>query len=116
MRGDQRRIGPIEQPGRKAMMLGGNQHFPVVLRRVGEIGTGVADEVPQDMLLQLRLAVRTAGPAELVETGEERPGRIPVAPVNSTVASPAGPRVRLGGSDFIYQIAEAPDDDFGYWH
>jgi hypothetical protein len=98
------------------MVLGGNQHLPVVLRRVGEVGTGVADEVPQDMLLQLRLAVRRACPTELVETGEERPGRILIAPVNSTVAPPARPGIRLGRSDLIDEIAEAPDDDFGDWH
>jgi hypothetical protein len=96
------------------MVLGSHQHLPLILRRVAEVGTGVADEVPQDVLLQLGLAVRRV--PQLVETGQERPGGILIAPVHPAVPPPPGPGIRLGRSDLIDQVAQTADDDFGDGH
>ena len=73
VRGHERRIGPVEQPRRQAVVLRGDEDLPVVDRRAGEVGPGVADEAPEDVLLELGLRVRPPGAAELVEAGEQRP-------------------------------------------
>ena len=55
------------------MVLRGHQHLPVVDRRAAEIRPRVADEVPEDVLLELGLGVRRLAPpswSRLVRSGQ----------------------------------------------
>lgn len=101
---DQGGISPVEQTGGEAVMLGGHQHLPLVHRRLAEIRAGVADEVPQYVLLQLRLAVRRACRAQFVETGEEGARGVLIPAVNPAVPPSPGPGIRLGRRDLVDQI------------
>jgi hypothetical protein len=98
------------------MMLRRDEHFPFVYRRVHEVGPGVADEVPQDVLLQIGLAVRSSGPAQLVQAGEKRPADIAIAAIHTAVPPATGSGVRLGRSDLIDEVSQAVHDNFGNRH
>ena len=54
----QGRVGPVEQPGGKAVVLGGNEHLPLVHRWLSKVRPRIADEIPQDVFLEVGLAVR----------------------------------------------------------
>ncbi len=114
MCGYQWRVGPVQQSGGQTVMLGRHQHFPFVDRRRLEMGPGIPDEVPEDVLFQISLGVRSA--AELVEAGEQRPAILGVAAVHTAVPPPPGSRVRLRWRYLVDQVAQTVDPDFGNGH
>src|SRR5919112_4085520 len=97
------------------MVLGGNQDLPLVYGRSGKVGPGVPDEVPEDMLLQVRFRVR-GGATQLVQAGEQWPAGVAIPPVHAAVAAPPGSWVRLRGGDLVNEVAQAVYSDFGDWH
>src|SRR4051812_19494111 len=98
------------------MVLGGHQDLPLVDRRMFEIRAGVADEVPENVLLELGLPVGRPRTAQLVEAGEQRPAGIPVAPVHPAVSEPPSVGIRLGGRDLVDEVPQAAYQNFGYGH
>src|SRR5438067_1086222 len=69
--GNERRVGPVEKPRRHSMMLRRDEELPVVVRaRIVEMRTRVADEVPEDVLLEIDFGVRRFDPTEFVQGGE----------------------------------------------
>jgi hypothetical protein len=109
VRGDQRRVAPVQQPGGHAVVLRRHQQLPLVARLRAQEGPGVADEVAQDVLLQVRLGVRRARAAQPVQAGEQRPLRRPRAAVHRGVADPPAHRVVLPRRHQVEQLAQAVD-------
>src|SRR3712207_8182001 len=55
VRRHERRVRPVEQAGGEAVVLRGHEHPPFADRRTAAVRPPVAGEVPQDVLLQIRL-------------------------------------------------------------
>src|SRR6185436_7541421 len=76
----------------------------------------VADEAPQYVLLQVRLAVWCFQATQPVQAGEEGAAGVLVPAVDAAIAVPSGPGIRFRGSDLVDQITQAAHDDFGDRH
>ena len=81
-----------------------------------KVRPGIADEAPEDVLLELRLGVRASGAAELIQAGEERPGGVGRPAIDAAAPPPAGGRIRLGGRGLGDQVAQRSHDDFANRH
>ena len=111
VRRDERRVGPVQEPCGRAVMLRRNQDLPFVYGRGSQVRPGVADEVPEDVLLQVGLRVGRIDAAQRVQAGVQRPGGIRGAAVHHLAPPPAGRRVGVGWGDLRDQLAQALDDD-----
>ena len=95
-------------------MLRGDQHLPVVVRpSLVQVRTRVADEVAEDVLLQVGLAVGWTHPAEGIQAGEQGPRGIARAPSDSRVPVPACRGVAAGRGDLGDHVGETVDLDGG---
>src|SRR5688572_15794762 len=72
------------------------------------MGSGVADEVSKDVLLEIRLRVR-GGWTQTVEGREERCVAVPRATIHGRFPPPPGAGIRLAWRDALDEIPEALD-------
>lgn len=97
-------------------MLRRDEVLPVVHRLGPEMRARVADEVPEDVLLEIRFGMRRAHAAKPSEAGKQRVLRIRAASIDARVAPAARDRIRLRGRCSIDQLAEAVNDYRAYAH
>ncbi len=114
--GDERRVRPVEQPRRHAVVLRGDEQLPVIGWRGGEVRARVANEVAEDVLLELPLGVRWIARSQPVEAREEWLPRVESAAVHARVAPPPGSRVGRGRRHLVQQVAEARNADLADRH
>src|SRR5690606_935852 len=96
---------------RQPMVLGEHQQLPVVYGRGAEEGPGVADEVAEDVLLEIRFRPRRLQAAQPIEAREDWRARRGSAPVYPGIPVPAGAYVRRGRRDQVDELAQGADYD-----
>src|SRR5688500_13384597 len=108
----QRRVRPVEEPRRHTMMLRRDEQLPVVVRpRCVEMRARITDEVPKDMLLEIRFRVRRIHSSQSIERRQQRSSGVCGSVIHAGVTAAAGLLVRLGRRDAVEKLPQRVYDD-----
>ena len=102
-------MGPVEQASGKAVVLGGDEDFPNAFFGREE-GASVADEVAEEMFLEMNLGVGRVGSAKAIEAGEKLIFVSGDAAEDGVLAETSAGAVGLVRSGAFEQFAERIDN------